>query len=158
MSRKEALWAHICALRTQLHQLEQELFPDGQDQDGADVVQLKPNADPAFGGLLMRVKKRTPYELRGYLLLPRRGGSMETWTRVKHDEVTPVGHLAWPEAQYGFRQYEHVYTPQMAARDAKSDADIRDYWARTSSPPRKRPARQETDHADNRRIDCGRDP
>ena len=67
-----------------------------------DIVQLKPSADATFGGLLMRVKKLDP--IRGYLLVPRRGGSLESWTRVKPCEVGKVGALRWPEAAWGFRQ------------------------------------------------------
>jgi hypothetical protein len=108
----------------------------------------------------MRVKKRTPYEIRGYLLLPRRGGSIESWTRVHPDEVTYVGNLAWPEAQFGFHQYDHVFNrPEIQTTYwDKDDADARDYWSRKSTPPRKRPAREDAEDADNSRIDRSGDP
>ncbi len=68
-----------------------------------DIVQLKPSADPTFGGLLLRVRKVEP--IRGYLLIPRRGGSLETWMRVKPCEIGKIGALRWPEAEWGFRHF-----------------------------------------------------
>lgn len=66
-----------------------------------DVVQLRPSADEVFGGLLLRVRKLNP--IRGYLLLPRRGGALEAWTKVKPCEVGRIGALRWPEAEWGFK-------------------------------------------------------
>lgn len=136
------LLAHIRELQRQISQLEEVVNPDGQGHVQADVVQLKPSADPVFGGLLMRVKKRTPYEIRGYLLIPRRGGSMETWTRVKPHEATPIGQIIWPEAAWGFRMHGWPADP----------------WMHSADPPRKQPAREEQPRdADDRGIHSGGD-
>lgn len=149
MPQKEALRAHLLALRHDLLLIEQELQLHGQESDEIDIVQLKPSADPAFGGLLMRVKKRTPFELRGYLLLPRRGGGVDTWTRVKPGEVTPVGKLIWPEAKHGFRPHDHC-NPLLLA---EVDASIRAWAMRPNGTIQRKPSQSEASLDDDRRID-----
>ena len=146
MPQTTALRAHLRELQRYLSMMEREISP-ADIADEADIVQLKPSADPVFGGLLMRIKKRTPYEWRGYLLVPRRGGALETWTRVKPNETTPIGRIVWPEAAWGFR-------PQGLPSDP---------WMAGGEPPRKKPGQEEERPAaesetgarddDHRRID-----
>lgn len=68
-----------------------------------DVVQLKPSADRAWGGLLLRVKQLDP--VRGYLLIPHRGGCREAWVRLKACEFSRIGALQYEEAAWGFRPF-----------------------------------------------------
>jgi hypothetical protein len=101
----DATLAEVRELRRCVNFIEETFGSAPTDQLEAiqpgDIVQLKPSADRVFGGLLLRVKKVDP--IRGYLLIPRRGGSLETWTRCKACEVDRIGGLRWPEAAWGFR-------------------------------------------------------
>jgi hypothetical protein len=72
------------------------------DIDAGDVVQIRPFADQTFGGMLLVVTKAGPYELRGYLLRPHRGGCREAWMRLKHCEVERIGRGLWPSAEAPF--------------------------------------------------------
>jgi len=152
MSRDPALLAHLRELQHHLILLEQEINGSTGPIEQAQVVQLKPSADPAYGGLLMRVTQRTPYEIRGYLLLPRRGGSRETWTRLAPHDVTPIGRIVYPEAEYGFAPYAHC-NPEAEAISAAVEAEIQKFWGRK----RRKPPQQETRDDDHRRINCGGD-
>lgn len=68
-----------------------------------DLVQLRSTADPVFGGLMLRVTQSRTLGVRGYLLVPHRGGCRDAWHRLKHCEYERVGRVRWPEAEWGFR-------------------------------------------------------
>lgn len=61
-----------------------------------NVAQIHPFADTTFGGILAVITRAEPYELRGYLLRPHRGGCREAWLRLKHCELERVGRAIWP--------------------------------------------------------------
>jgi hypothetical protein len=67
-----------------------------------DVAQIRPFADSTFGGMLAVITKAEPYELRGYLLRPHRGGCRQAWLRLKHCELTRVGRAVWPADKTDF--------------------------------------------------------
>lgn len=104
---------HIRTLRAHLALLERTLSspaPGGEvDQrliDPAtpgDLVQIAPSADPVFGGPVARVTQTTPSGVRGYLLVPHRGGAREAWQSFKQAVIERVGRVKWPEAEWGFR-------------------------------------------------------
>ena len=73
-----------------------------------DLVQLRPSADPRFGGLIMRATKVNDVGVYGYLLVPWRSGSRCTWRCLQPAQLARVGRVRWPEAEWGF-------TPQDAA-------------------------------------------
>jgi len=70
-----------------------------------DVVQIRPFADQTFGGMLAVITQAAPYELRGYLLRPHRGGCRDAWLKLKHCEVERIGRGFWPAdaAQFATR-------------------------------------------------------
>jgi len=70
-----------------------------------DIVQIRPSADPTFGGLVFRVGRLDDY-VHGYLLVPHRGGCKEAWLRYKPCEVGKLGTLRWPEAEWGLSREE----------------------------------------------------
>jgi hypothetical protein len=70
-----------------------------------DVVQLKPDADPTFGGTLLRVTRATTWHIEGYLLVPHRGGQPEAWRRFPPSSLSTIGALIYPESAWGFRPY-----------------------------------------------------
>jgi hypothetical protein len=69
---------------------------DEPDLSRGDIAQIRPFANPNFGGMLTLITKVEPYELRGYLLRPHRGGCRDAWLRLKHCELQRVGRLTWP--------------------------------------------------------------
>ena len=69
-----------------------------------DLVQIRPSADPVFGGLIFRVMKTAAHILRGYVLVPYRGGHAETWQTWKPSDVEKVGRVLRPEAEWGYSQ------------------------------------------------------
>lgn len=104
---------HIRTLRAHLAVLERTLEsrPPGGEPDlrlvdpatPGDLVQIAPSADPVFGGLVARVTQTTPSGVRGYLLVPHRGGAREAWQTFKQAVIERVGRVKWPEAEWGFR-------------------------------------------------------
>ena len=70
-----------------------------------DLVQIRPEADPIMGGMVVRVTKATPDAIRGYMLRPHRGGSQQAWSTLHYSDVQKAGRLFWPEAEWGMRQY-----------------------------------------------------
>jgi hypothetical protein len=79
--------------------LRRELSPaptQAEDIGAGDLVQLRPFADQAFGGMIAVVTAATLYELRGYLLRPHRGGCRDAWLRLKPCEVERIGRGHWP--------------------------------------------------------------
>lgn len=107
--------AHIQTLRAHLEVLERNLCsPDEtgtpapesiEPAQPGDLVQLRPAADPTFGGLMLRVTQTHTIGIRGYLLVPHRGGCRDAWLRWKHNDYGRVGRVRWPEARWGFRDY-----------------------------------------------------
>jgi hypothetical protein len=93
--------------------LRRELSPapaaPAEDIGAGDVVQTRPFADPTFGGMLAVITAAGPYELRGYLLRPHRGGCRDAWLKLKHCEVERIGR--------GFRPADS--TPFAAPCDAR---------------------------------------
>lgn len=71
-----------------------------------DIVQIRPSADSAFGGLVFRVGKFDGWKLQGYFLVPHRGGYQEAWQQFKPCEVGKIGTLKWPEAEWGLCREE----------------------------------------------------
>jgi len=104
---------HIRTLRAHLAILERTLSspPPGGEPDQrlidpatpGDLVQIAPAADPVFGGLVVRVTQTTTSGVRGYVLVPHRGGSREAWQQFKQAEIERCGRIRWPEAEWGFR-------------------------------------------------------
>lgn len=104
---------HIHTLRSHLAILERTLaLPAAtveQDQRVldpvvvGDLVQIAPSSDPVFGGLMMRVCQCISNAVRGYLLVPHRGGGRDGWQKFKQSEIARVGRVRWPEAEWGFR-------------------------------------------------------
>lgn len=71
-----------------------------------DLVQIRPSADRAFGGMLAAITRAEPYQLRAYLLRPHRGGCAEAWLKLKHCEVERVGRMLWPpESAFALRKW-----------------------------------------------------
>jgi hypothetical protein len=67
-----------------------------------DVVQIRPFADQTFGGMLAVITQARPYQLRGYLLRPHRGGCRDAWLKLKHCEVERIGRGLWPADETPF--------------------------------------------------------
>jgi hypothetical protein len=79
---------------------------DFQELSPGDVVQIRPSADPAFGGMLAAVTKAEPYQLRAYVLRPHRGGCAEAQLRLHHSDVERVGRMLWPpESAFALRRW-----------------------------------------------------
>ena len=68
-----------------------------------DIVQIQPLADQTFGGMLVEVCQASPYELRGFLLRPHRGGCRQAWLRLKPVEVERIGRTYWPDPEFARR-------------------------------------------------------
>src|SRR5581483_2262791 len=62
-----------------------------------DVVQLRPGADRAWDCSLLLVTQVRDGKVRGEILRPRRGGSLETASTYSLAEVTRVGRQPYPE-------------------------------------------------------------
>jgi len=76
-------------------------FPD--PDEAAVIAQLKPDADPVFGGMLLRITQTRNEGVRGYFLVPHRGGCREAWWRAHHADIWRIGRLAVPEPPWAFR-------------------------------------------------------
>jgi len=70
------------------------------------VAQLKPDADPVLGGMLVRLTQIDRYGVRGYLLVPHRGGCREAWWRGAPSDIWRLGRLLAPEPSWAFRTAE----------------------------------------------------
>lgn len=73
------------------------------DLAAGDVAQIRPFADTAFGGMLVQICQAGPYELRGFLLRPHRGGCREAWLRLKHCQLERIGRTYWPDPEFARR-------------------------------------------------------
>jgi hypothetical protein len=73
------------------------------DLAAGDVAQIRPFADEAFGGMLVQITATTPYELRGFLLRPHRGGCREAWLRLKPCQLERIGRVYWPDPEFARR-------------------------------------------------------
>jgi len=96
---------HTAALRALLTELESQAPRAGEDCDDlkpGDVAQIRPYACKAFGGMLVVITRAEPYELRGSLLRPHRGGCREAWLSLKHCELERVGRPHWPDRNSDF--------------------------------------------------------
>lgn len=62
-----------------------------------DIAQIYPTSDPDFGGLCVRITRASPYEVRGYLLMPHRGGCQEAWYRFHQRDLLRIGRAAFPD-------------------------------------------------------------
>lgn len=115
--------SHVRALRAYLATLERTLTEHGdlaapapepvEPAAPGDLVQIRPTADPVFGGLMLRVTQTRDFGLAGYLLIPHRGGNREAWQRLKHCEYERVGRVEWPEAEWGFRSADRERRARM---------------------------------------------
>lgn len=90
-------------IRTHLKQLPTKSADTPAAIAPGDIVQLKPDADPTFGGMLLRVTTSTAHRVEGYFLTPHRTGCREAWYRFPHSCVSPIGSLVHPEAAWSFR-------------------------------------------------------
>jgi hypothetical protein len=75
---------------------------EAPDLSPGDIAQIRPFADRAYGGMLAVITRAEPYELRGYLLRPHRGGCREAWLRLHHCDVQRIGRAVWPAASTDF--------------------------------------------------------
>lgn len=73
------------------------------DLAAGDVAQIRPFADAAFGGMLVQITAAEPYELRGFLLRPHRGGCRDAQLRLKHCELERIGRSYWPDPEFARR-------------------------------------------------------
>lgn len=93
----------IAQLRNLLTLLEAAIPPaEGEELRPGDVVQLRRDTDPVFGGMMLRVTKVTKWRVEGYLLSPHRCGSKEAWHKYTPGQVTRIGRLLYQEAEWGF--------------------------------------------------------
>jgi hypothetical protein len=74
-----------------------------QDLAAGDIAQIRPLADATFGGMLFQVATAGPYELRGFLLRPHRGGCRDAWIRLKHCQLERIGRTWWPDPEFARR-------------------------------------------------------
>lgn len=105
---------HVRTLRAHLAILERALAHEtahGEIETASvdpvmpgDLVQIRPSADPVLGGLVMRVTKAIGKEVKGYLLVPHRGGHAEMWQTYSQGEVVRIGRVKWSEAEWGFSE------------------------------------------------------
>lgn len=103
---------HVRTLRAHLAILERSLAHDtahGEIETETidpvmvgDLVQIRPSADPVLGGLMMRITKANGKEVKGYILVPHRGGHAEMWQTYTQAEVVRIGRVKWSEAEWGF--------------------------------------------------------
>jgi hypothetical protein len=89
---------------------------EAPDLSPGDIAQIRPFADREFGGMLAVITKAEPYELRGYLLRPHRGGCRGAWLRLKHCELTRIGRAVWPATTTDFALRCEAKGPQCALR------------------------------------------
>jgi len=92
-------------IRAHLDILEASSQPDPAAIAPGDIVQLKPGADPTYGGTLLRVTRATASHIEGYFLLPHRGGQREAWRRFPPSSLSTIGALIHPESAWAFRPY-----------------------------------------------------
>lgn len=78
-----------------------------------DLVQLLPSTDHVFGGMLFRVCKSSAYGVKGFLLVPHRGGCREAWHSYTPGQVRKIGHLHWPESEFGFTKADEAMRRRM---------------------------------------------
>lgn len=69
----------------------------------SDIAQIRPLSDAAFGGMLVQIAHAEPYDLRGFLLRPHRGGCREAQLRLKHCQLERVGRVYWPDPEFARR-------------------------------------------------------
>lgn len=103
---------HVRTLRAHLAILERALSHEAEHGEletekldpvvTGGIVQIRPSADPILGGLMMRVTKSRGNEVKGYLLVPHRGGHAEMWQTYTQAEVVRIGRVKWGEAEWGF--------------------------------------------------------
>lgn len=103
---------HLRVLRAHLAILERALAHDAAEGEleteaidpvvAGDIVQIRPSADPVLGGLMLRVTKCIDHQIKGYLLVPYRGGHAEMWHTFHQGEVRRIGRVKWQEAEWGF--------------------------------------------------------
>jgi len=86
----------IAQIRQLLSTLETALPPSSSDEfQAGDVVQLRPESCPTWGGALLRVTRVHGVHVEGYFLRPHRGGSREAWYKYTRAQVSHVGRIAW---------------------------------------------------------------
>ncbi|HLJ49089.1 MAG TPA: hypothetical protein VKU01_23905 [Bryobacteraceae bacterium] len=100
----KATAAALRELQRQLGEIQEQLAGTPQPKPN-EIVQLKPDAHPNFGGAVFRITKTTPAELTGYLLVPHRSGVP---MRMARAHVVPVGTLCWPEPLWSCSLYGEI--------------------------------------------------
>ena len=77
---------------------------DTAELTAGDIAQVRPLTDRTFGGLLFFVTQVLPYQVRGYLLRPHRGGCREAWLSFHHGDLERVGRPAFPAPEFARRR------------------------------------------------------
>lgn len=108
-------------LHLNLEALEQSLSVAPAELAAGDLVQLRPGSDRTWSGMLLRVTQVSTYELRGYLLVPHRGGCRDAWIRIPPPTVARVGRLIYAEPAWSLRKYCEL--PGCARKDSQREEE-----------------------------------
>lgn len=111
----------LLELRAHLDRL-QDGIDAGDELTPGDLVQLKPAADRVYGGMIMRVTRVLANRVDGYLLRPHRCGVRIAWHHRTPPEVTRLGRVVYPEADWGFRGFWSADEQRRA--EAATAADV----------------------------------
>ena len=82
-------------LRSLLEREQIQFLAPEHDISVQDIVQIHPDSDRVFGGMLAVVTASDAYSVRGYLLRPHRGGCREAWLTWHYSDVEKVGRTHW---------------------------------------------------------------
>lgn len=93
----------LTELRSYIDSLEQHATPDAPGLQPGDIVQIHPDADRAFGGVLLRVTRVRACQVEGYLLHAHRAASREAWYRFPPTSLLYIGRVLHPEAEWATR-------------------------------------------------------
>jgi hypothetical protein len=94
----------LVARAEQLAPTPHQPAPEPDELHAGDVAQIRPFAHRTFEGMLFCVGAASPYEVKGYLLRPHRGGCREAWLTFNHHELERVGRTWWPDPEFARRR------------------------------------------------------
>ena len=77
---------------------------DTAELSSGDIAQIRPLSDRTLGGLLFFVTQALPYQVRGYLLRPHRGGCREAWLSFHHGDLERIGRPYFPAPEFSRRR------------------------------------------------------